>query len=106
MRFYMRFYASDPRWTSDDPSVRARIRGRAITAALARLVEQNRRGAYWVDMESVLRGGPVVYAVGQPKAGQPVPAGDLFADPDTALWDVWDRHTPQFAPDHPLDPAP
>lgn len=98
-------------WNSEDPTTRARIRGRAITAALARLVKESDEGRFWVDMRSVLSGGT---PMGNPKSesmftkeGEEV--GAIIASPDIhnekpgdMLRHVWTTHTPQFTEDHPL----
>jgi hypothetical protein len=102
---------NDPRWNSEDPYIRATVRARAITSGLAYLVERNRRGAYWTDMESVLRGGPVLYSAtyeDPAKAGTPIPLPLLgnWSSAAEALRYVWDSYTPIFAPDHPLRPVP
>jgi hypothetical protein len=104
-----KMYYADSRWDSPDPAVRARIRGRAITAGLARLVELNRRPAFWVDMESVLAGGPVLYSNSPDNgdlAGTPIPMEPggygHWSSPKAALRHVWDTYTPIFRPDHPL----
>jgi len=94
----------DNRWNSKDPYIRATVRGRAITSALARLVKESDAGHYWVDMRSVLRGEPPRYNA---KAGKPWP-GTNDVIPGYGYWrfgsalnHVWHYHMPQFEEDHP-----
>jgi hypothetical protein len=95
----------DNRWNSDDPYIRATVRGRAITASLARLVQESDEGRFWVDMRSVLSGGEPRYNA---KAGEPSPGtNDLIPDSvgrwqfGSALNHVWHYHTPEFGKDKP-----
>jgi hypothetical protein len=93
----------DNRWNSEDPYIRAIARGRAITSALARLVADNDRGGFWVDMRSVLSGGQPLFSSSPDngdRVGQPIP--DTRWQFGSALNHVWHYHMPQFEEDHPL----
>jgi hypothetical protein len=96
----------DHRWYSEDPYIRAVVRGRAITASLARLVKESDEGHYWVDMRSVLSGGT---PMGRPGADPDMTDGtgailqraEIHNEkPGDMLRHVWATHFPVFGEDH------
>lgn len=98
----------DNRWNSEDPYIRAVVRGRAITSALYRLVKDSDDGHFWVDMRSVLSGGtpmrnPKSADTLWSEANGEIPRSAQIHNekPGDLLRHVWATHTPTFGKDKP-----